>query len=210
MYILLVGGDRNFANNLVFNFNDYLDKGYTYQDIKNEILSTFKIKKNNFRCGRFNNFKTNPPAEVNILKSNTNYYHKELKLINKPPTVEFDIDKGVMTSRKDEYFLEPVGSYTIQDLIKYFCNNVPFDVQAFPLNKIGGMLRYKMEQFGLDKLLFMLDLQSQECKDNNKLFSLSELDNFSSKADECIQEITKNIPKGEKYYVIKQRRLFDV
>ena len=41
MFILLIGGDKEFANQILNLFIGYLNNGYTYQDIKTEILKSF-------------------------------------------------------------------------------------------------------------------------------------------------------------------------
>jgi hypothetical protein len=207
LFILLLGGDKQFANQLCCLFAQYLDNGYTYQDIKTEILTSF-YKNRVFRWGIFNN----PKKDVNnknILKNGTRYYHRELKLVSKPPTVERNIDLGTMVSRTPEYFLEPTASYTVQDFVRYFYNTMPIDSQAWHMNKMIGMLKYKIEQYGIDKLLFMTDIAAQDHKANGTVFNLGNWDDYSFIADQRIIEIKSAFSEDQPYYTPKQRKLFN-
>lgn len=210
MFVLLLGGDKNYANQLCSLFTEYLDKGYTYQDIKTEIFKAFYDRKKTFRWHLFKNKKGGDATKTNLLKSNTRYYHKQLKLLNGLPTVEHDIDSGTLVSRTPEYFLEPVASYTIQDFIQYFYQVMPMDLQAQPPSKMAGLIKYKIETFGIDKMLFMTDIYSEWCKENSTIFTLSRWDEYSHLADERLIEVKGAFAEDKPYYVYKQRRLFDV
>ncbi len=206
-FIILLGGDKSFANNLCGLFIEYLNKGCTYQDIHSEILTSFYYKKD-FRWALFNNPKKDE-YNKNLLTHGTRYYHKELKVISAPPTINRDVDSGVITSRVENYFLEPVASYTIQEFANYFYKNVPIDLQAWPMKKTLGMLKYKINQYGIDKLLFMTDIVAEEYKSNGSKFSIARWDDYSYIADETITNIKYTFSDDEPYYTLKQRRLFD-
>lgn len=116
-----------------------------------------------------------------------------------------------MVSRQQEYFLEPVASYTIQDYIQYFYNTVPVDLQAQPPSKMCGLIKYKINAFGIDKALFIADLCAQTCKENNKIFNFNQFDDYSIIADEHLESIKGNFSNTEDYYTLKQRSIvFDV
>jgi hypothetical protein len=208
MFIVLLGGDKQFANQLCSLFSEYLDNGYTYQDIRTEILSTFYNKKKVFRWNIFQNEKRDSDSK-NLLVNGTRYYHRQLKIVNNPTTVEHDIDKGTIVSRTSEYFLEPVASYTTQEFIQYFYKIMPIDLQASPPSHMHGILKYKIKQYGIDKLLFMTDICAQTCRENNTVFSLPRWDEYSPLADEKLDMIKGAFADAQSYYTIKQRRLFD-
>ena len=206
MFLLLIGGDKKYSWYLLNTFGEYLNKGYTYQDIKTEILTAFYNNKE-FRWYYFNKPKNN---NVNLLKVNEKYYHKELKLLSDPPMVERDLNHGTIVSRVQEYFLEPVASYTSQDFIQYFYKTMPLDLSSQSPEKLTGILNYKINTYGIDKLLFMTDIYAQKCKEDNTLFVLGKWDDVSTEADYHIAELGKMIPDSEPYYVPKKRRIFDV
>ena len=208
IFIVLIGCDKPFANNLVNIFNNYLDNGYTYSEIRNEIFSVFYKSNKDFRWYLFNNKKINND-NINLLKSNTPYFHNQLKLLNSLPIVEQNINKGTMVSRVSEYYLEPVASYTIQDFIQYFYKVMPVDKQSQVPSKLKGIFKYKIEQYGIDKLLFMTDIYAQDCEAEGSLFILGKWDDYSYKADSHIEAFKSNLPQNEAYYTPKKRRLFE-
>lgn len=208
IFILLLGGDRNLANNIYNGFVNALNNGYTYQFIKQEIFTAFYGNKQ-FRYNIFNNKRSVDMKNTNLLSFGNVYYHNELKITNNPLEVEMDIDKGTIVSRDKEWYLEPVASYTIQDFIQYFYRTMPIDLQANPPKKMEGMLKYKVNQYGIDKLLFMTDIMATSCKEKDKLFDLGKWDDYSYKADMLMEEIKNTLPVGEDYYKLKERKLFE-
>lgn len=157
----------------------------------------------------FNNPKKGNNDSINLLKSNERYYHKELKLVNNPPVIERNINLGTIVSRVEEYYLEPVASYTLQDLTRYFYNNMPFNIQEWPINKLVGMLKYKVNQYGIDKLLFMIDFASQDNKANDTNFNLGSWDEYINIVNKHLEEMKYTISDKQEYYVPKKRYLFN-
>lgn len=208
MFILMVGGDKRFANQLCGLFTQYLSLGYTYKDIKTEILTTFYNHKD-FRWNLFSYRKRGNEDVINKLNPNERYYHKELKLVSKPPTIDRDIDHGTLVSRTPEYFLEPVASYTIQEFVRYFYNTMPLNMQEWPMNKTTGMIKYKIDQYGIDRLLFMTDIAAADYKANGTLFNLGDWDEYANKADQYLEEMKYSISDSEPYYSPKKRNLFN-
>ena len=208
MFILLVGGDKQFAKKLCAIFNEFLARGYTTEEIKTEILMAFYTK-NSFRWENFQSRKRNDTALINLLSPFEKYHHKELKLVSKPPTISRDINHGTLVSRTPEYFLEPVASYTIQDLVRYFIKTMPFNAQEWPIKKLTGMLKYKTDQYGIDRLLFMTDIAAEDHKANGTLFNLGMWDEYANKADQYLEEMKYSISDSEQYYYPKKRHLFD-
>ena len=146
---------------------------------------------------------------INQLKPGERYYHKELKLVSKPPTIDRDINHGTLVSRTPEYFLEPVASYTLQECVRYFYNTMPINIQEWPMPKTIGMIKYKINQFGIDKLLFMIDMTADDNKANGTVFDFSSWDEYSIKADQYLEEMKYSISDSEQYYTPKKRNIFN-
>ena len=210
MFVLMIGGDKTFANQTLYPlFTEYLSSGYTFQDIKNEIFTSFYSNKE-FRWYMFHGHRKKGDEKLlNLLSPEKIYYHKELKLVSKPPVIDRDIDRGIIVSRTPEHFLEPVASYTIQELIQYFCNTMPLNMQEWHYKKLLGMIKYKVDQFGIDKLLFMTDIAAADHKANGTVFNLGSWDEYSEKADQYINEMKYSISDNESYYTIKKRNIFN-
>ena len=210
MYIVLIEKhpiDNDKQKALLNSLANALNNGYTYETIQQDIFKAFYTKtmlpfsKYNRQCNE---------DSRNLLQQGVMYYHKELKLMNTLPAVNYDIDKGTMTSSKVEYYLEPVASYTINDLLKYFYSKGMADKQEYNYKRMYGMFRHKIEQYGLDKVLFMIEAAARMFNSEHKIFSLSDFDSYSPVASSYLEEIKNNCKYsgGDHYYVPRKRMLF--
>ena len=210
MYIVLIEKhpiDNDKQKALLNSLANALNNGYTYETIQQDIFKAFYTKtmlpfsKYNRQCNE---------DSRNLLQQGVMYYHKELKLMNTLPAVNYDIDKGTMTSSKVEYYLEPVASYTINDLLKYFYSKGMADEQEYNYKRMYGMFRHKIEQYGLDKVLFMIEAAARMFNSEHKIFSLSDFDSYSPVASNYLEEIKNNCKYsgGDHYYVPRKRMLF--
>lgn len=94
----------------------------------------------------------------NFIDSKKFYYHKELKICSKPPTVDFDIITGsFVTVENEKRFIEIKASYTIDDLIEYLKTKPNFKNTIVAKGKIIGALNYLINRYGIDLLLFLID-----------------------------------------------------
>ena len=209
MYIVLIEKaqlDAQSRDNIIYRFCKYLDNGYTYEELHKAILEAFHSKQ------LFPNYRYEKPCkhDGNLLKQGTMYYHKQLKLMNSLPVVNHDIDKGTMTSDKVEYYLEPVASYTINDLLQYFYSKNMADVQEYNPKRMAGMFKHMIEKYGLDKLLFMIEGASRMFESEHKVFTLTDFDSYSSTASQYLEEIKNNCKySGGGKYVYRKRVLFN-
>ena len=193
------------SNYIVSQFCSYLDNGHTYEYLRKAILQAFHNKQ------PFPHYKYEKPnKDGNLLKQGTMYYHKQLKLMNTLPVINHDIDKGTMTSEKVEYYLEPVASYTIDDLLQYFYSKNMADVQEFNPKRMAGMFRHMIDKYGLDKLLFMIEGAARMYESEHKVFTLTDFDSYSSTASQYLEEIKNNCKySGGDHYVFRKRVLFN-
>lgn len=207
MYIVLIEKEPLVPYNqkaLITCLSQILDNGYTYENVHKEILKSFHSNS----LFPFAKFKK-PRNDGNLLKQGTMYYHKQLKLMNSLPVINHDIDKGTMTSEKVEYYLEPVASYTIDDLLAYFYSKNMADTQEYNPKRMAGMFKHMIEKYGLDKLLFMIEGAARMYESEHKIFSLSDFDSYSSTASQYLEEIKNNCKySGGDKYVYRKRVLF--
>ena len=188
---------------LIKEFCRILDNGYTYQMIHKEILNAFHSNI------IFPFYKFKKPIEGNLLKQGTMYYHKQLKLMNSLPVINHDIDSGTMTSNKVEFYVEPVASYTMDDLLKYFYSKGMADTQEFNYKRMAGMFKHMIDKYGLDKLLFMIEGAARMFDAEQKVFSLTDFDSYNSTASQYLEEIKNNCKySGGEHYVCRKRVLF--
>ena len=204
MYIVLIKKEKpeNIWDTISL-FTKALDNGYTYDMIKFDIMHAFKYRRD-IVFSKYNN----PVKDGNLLKHGVRYYHKELILMSKLPTINHDIDNGTLTSSKVEYYLEPVASYTIDDLLKYFYSKDMADVNEYNYKRMYGMFKHKIEVYGLEKVLFMVEAAARMYESEHKIFTLGDFDSYSTTASQYIEEISNNCKySGGENYVIRKRVL---
>jgi hypothetical protein len=85
---------------------------------------------------------------------------------------------------------------------------MPVDLQSQSPNRLTGILKYKIESYGIDKLLFMTDIYAQNCKEKATVFCLSKWDDYSMEADDYINQLKSMLSDDNPYYVPRQRRIF--
>lgn len=206
MYIrLIIKQDISDKVSIIKRFAEILDNGYTFNIILKDILTAFYHD----RDLDFNKYKK--PCGLNLVKQGVMYYHKELKIMNSLPVVVHDIDAGTLTSASStEFYVEPVASYTIEDLLNYFYSKNMADVVEFNAKRMTGLFTHMIEKYGLDKLLFMIEAAARMYDAEYKVFTLSDFDSYSSTASHYLEEIRNNCTfSGENKYVPKRRVLFN-
>lgn len=191
-------------NEIISQLSTFLDNGYTYEELQKAMLDSLH-KKIQFPLYKF----TKPrKQDGNLLKQGTMYYHKQLKLMNSLPAINYDIDRGTMTSEKVEYYLEPVASYTMHDLLQYFYSKEMADVQEFSYNRMNGFFKHLVEKYGIDKVLFMIEGAARMYESEHKVFSVSDFESYSSTASQYLEEIKNNcVYSGGNAYVYRKRML---
>lgn len=207
IYIVLIEGQTptpERQRELIMILCQALDNGYTYAEIRSDILQAFH------QHSPLPFYKYNKPRQDgNLLKQGTMYYHKELKLLSPLPVITHDIDSGTMTSSKVDYYLEPVASYTMDDLLDYFYSKQMADTQEFNRKRMYGLFKHMVQKYGLDKLLFMIEGAARMFDAEYKVFTLADFDSYSSTADQYLEEIKNNSKyAGGDKYVYRKRVLF--
>lgn len=206
MYIVLIEKhplEPNDQKALLNKLANILNNGYTYEAIKKDILISFHSH-NSFPFNKYMK-----KVEGNLLAQGLMYYHKELKIMNSIPVVNHDIDSGTITSSKVEFYLEPVASYTLDDLLKYFYSKNMADPQEYNYKRMHGMFKHMIDKYGLDKLLFMIEGATRMYQSEQKVFSLADFDSYSSTASQYLEEIKNNCKySGGDKYVPRKRVLF--
>lgn len=210
MYIVLIKRhplNTQQQKDVINGFCTYLDNGYTYKEMVNDILNCFYLH-NKFPFDKYNKKSS---IGANLIKQGVIYYHKELKLINKFPTVNHDIDAGTLISEEEDYYLEQVASYTIDDLLKYFYSFGMANEQEYNYKRMYALFKYKINDYGLDKVLFMIEACARMYNAEQREFKLSDFEASQSIASMYLEEIQNNCKNtgGSRYYVTRKRKLFD-
>lgn len=201
--MLIIKHDVEDKNVILKQMAAILNNGYTYQIVLNDILIAFK-NRSNLNFNKYSN-----PCDLNLIKQGVMYYHKELKIMSPLPVVVHDIDAGTLTSEPTEFYVEPVASYTIDDLLKYFYSKNMADTTEYNSKRMQGMFKYMIQKYGIDKLLFMIEHAARMFDAEKQQFSLTTFDSFSSTASRYLEEIKNNCKySGSDKYVPRKRVLF--
>lgn len=182
----------------------YLDKGYTYQELHNAITESWKCHQ------PFPHYKfKNKASQVNLVKQGTMYYHKQLKLMNSLPVITHDIDSGTITSSTQEFYVEGVASYTMNDLLTYFYSKNMADEQEYSPKRMAGFFKFSIDKYGIDKVLFMIEAAARMYDAEKKVFTIDSFESYSSTASQYLEEIKNNCKySGGDKYVYRKRVLF--
>lgn len=151
---------------------------------------------------------------ANLLKSGTRYYHKNLLVMSKPPTVTFDIDKGTITSHENEFYVEPRASYTMYDLVSYFYTRTGTDESKeenyqFNRPRVSSFFYSLLKRYSIDNLLFMIEAAGIGRDNRKESFNIKNFTDFNSNAAKYINNIKENANSavGGGNYVIRKRVL---
>jgi len=197
----MIGKDKQAA--LLNNLASALGNGHTYQDIMKDIVNTFH------NGSPFSFAKYNKVIQLNLIRPGVVYYHKELKLINDLPVVNHDVDSGTITSSEVEYYLEPVASYTMQDLLTYFYSKGMTDVKEYNAKRMAGVLKYMIDKYAIDKVLFMIEAAARMFQSDKKIFSMNDFEGYNYTATVFLEQIRDSCKySGGDKYVLRKRVLF--
>lgn len=205
IYTVLIDGMNNIPYDLCKAISNILDNGYTYEDIRKEIIHAF----NTHEMFPFYKFKT-IKQNGNLLKQGIRYYHKQLNIMSQLNPVHYDIDSGTITSQEDEYWIEPRASYTAEDLMNYIYSKGIIDTKEYPPKRFVKLLGSLVSQYGLEIVLFMIEHCIRIYDSEHEMFSLKKFDTYHSIATGYLEEIKNNcVYSGSVDYVPRKRMLLN-
>ena len=209
MYSLLIEGRKLLVSNehdkLLKALNNILDNGYTYEEIRKEILTAYNTHEM-FPFYKFKSIKQNG----NLLKQGVRYYHKELNIMSTLKPVCHDIDSGTITSQGQDYWIEPRASYTIDNLLDYMYSKGMVNMTDFPRKRLYGLMPHLIEQYGLEIVLFMIEYCARCFDSNHEMFSMRTFNDSRPIAAKYLEEIKNNCAySGGVDYVPRERMLLD-
>lgn len=204
LYITLYVGrnvNKDEFNNIVDKFSCILDKGYTSKECINIIL----LNMNNKHNFHIMDILKHTSKHENIIKQNQMYYHKELRIQPKPNTIDIDYNTGTMVSTKQEYFVEIVASYTIEDLLKYLLSFGYTNTYQWQYTRLKGLMKHYIKKYGIDTVLFMFEAIANNIEE--KEFDFNKFDNYYQMAKSYMNNIINNcIANGGDKIVQRKRK----
>lgn len=180
---------------IIIKITEALNNGSNYNDINKAIITTTEriVKRDTYDrslvnqiCNRFFSSITN--SRSNLIKTGTMYYHNELRLVPGPVKAFYDIYTCETTYVKEDYFLEIVCSYTMEDLINYMKKKESFKKAFIDDSRTNGQVKYILERnnYNIDLVLFLVDTIDDIYMDKKKYIK-----NFFELND-YIEEATDN------------------
>ena len=127
--------------------------------------------------------------------------------MNSLPIINHDIEKGTMTSSEVEFYLEPVASYTMNDLLQYFYSKGMADTQEYNPKRMMGMFKHLIDKYGLDKLLFMIEGATRMYEAEHKTFSVNDFESYNSTASQYLEEIKNNCKYSSGGHYVWRKRV---
>lgn len=205
IYTVLIEGCNNITHDLCKAIANILDNGYTYEDIRSEIIHAFNVH-DMFPFYKFKKIKYNG----NLLKQGIRYYHKQLNIMSQLKPVHHDIDTGTITSQGNEYWIEPRASYTAEDLVNYIYSKNMIDMKEFPPKRMNKLFSSLVSQYGLEIVLFMIEHAARIYDSSHEMFSLNKFSTYHSIAISYLEEIKNNcVYSGGVDYVPRKRMLLN-
>lgn len=175
---------------LVAWINRILDSGYTFNDIKSEMIHASRTNSD----VRWKNFSKPKPFsnDVNLLKTGNRYYHKELVIKSGTTVVDHDIDNGTLVSHTEDFYIEPSASYTMNDFLNYFYEKIHPDKVQFNPKRLSGFFNSMLNSFPIDILLFMIEAIAQDEEKCGNAFTFNGINDYSVTAQRYINDIKQN------------------
>jgi len=149
----------------------------------------------------------------NLLRCNTYYFHNILRNIPKPPVSEVDYEAGTITKTSEPYYLEMRASFSLDDLYDYYLSHESlYDKTGLNPKKIRGGLEWLVRQYGLELVLYMINIAADALISNDQppLDSVMDIQDYLRFAKEALQSrITDVKMTGDDKIVPKKRIRLD-
>lgn len=141
---------------IIFRFEFILDSGWTSEEVMNRLN---KCNPKNgvpnlveLFSGGFDD------ANKNLMKSKKFYFHNLLRICPPPPTQVWDINTGDIQTISEDFYLEMRASITASQITDYYIEQMKLNPKQVNRNRYIGSMNYMVDKYGLDLVLFMIDV----------------------------------------------------
>jgi len=188
-----------------------LDRGWTSEELGAELRRHYKATEGKKGLDLPTHFRGRSPQRTNLLRTGKFYYHNELRVTTPPPVVDFDYNTGEIKRVVQDYYLEMRASYTLEDLTNYFLSKQGLcHKEAVTFGRVKGAIKWLLDQFEVDLVLFMIDISNDIIMTNNynKLRVPSDVKEYYADAIQLFQKkVTENRVSGGDQIVPRRRLL---
>ena len=188
-----------------------LDGGWSSEELGAELRRYYKATEGKQGLDLTAHFRGRSPQRKNLLRTGKFYYHNELRVTTPPPVVDFDYNTGEIKRIVQDYYLEMRASYTLEDLTNYFLSKQGLcHKEAVTFSRVKGAIKWLLDQFEVDLVLFMIDISNDIIMTNNynKLRVPSDVKEYYADAVQLFQKkVTENRVSGGDQIVPRRRLL---
>ncbi len=117
-----------------------------------------------------------PPKKKNLLDPDAFYYHNLLRVTCKPPSRSLDVDSGIIINHSETYFLEMRASLTMEELVEYYCRQFRLTLRKGDIDRMMGSFRWLLQAYTVEEILFMIDMNANNCLQADRAPPRSPLD----------------------------------
>lgn len=202
-YLKTYCGDEPDKTEVLNSIKKWLDAGWTAEELV-KIMKSFKGKPYTHLVYHMTK---NKPKSINLLKTETFYWHPQLRITPGAPVRHVDYDTGQITKVEEEHFLEMRASYTLEDMLAYY-EKSHGETASGKRNKYLGGLKYLLTNHSIDTVLFMIDASTNfvKAEDLAPLSSPLDMDNYEREARHAMGEkITEEKQAGDDRIVPRRR-----
>jgi len=190
---------------IISEVSSLLQNGWTDYDIKTAI------KNAQYKMPLPDLVKGQKKTETNLLSPFVFYYHNRLRIFPEDDGIGLD-DKGRIIQKKPtDFYLEMRASFTMTELIDYFCKRLKILPQDFNGPKFAGAFRWLLDKYGIDLVLYMIDAYATAAETENvqKAKSPIDIQNYIEEARQALTAKMGVSALSEKRAIIPRKRKLD-
>lgn len=164
--------DEKLTKEQKVNIHREIKKVLRYRWCSEDILRRFRdIKRNRPDLKTLNVsklFSGRKPPNKNLLDPEVFYYHNILRITCKPPRRQLDIDSGEIININEPYFLEMRASFSMDELIDYYCKQFRIQLPKQERARYAGAFKWLLKMIDIEIILFMIDVAANICLSEDK------------------------------------------
>lgn len=150
---------------IINTINQLLIEGFSEREIQLTIDKHKRIYGYERNIAKvFKNVK--PGDNKNILTPGTFYYHSELRLAPEPPVAHYNEETRNIEHKYEDYYLEMQASYTMKELIEYYCNAMGLSLNDNRIKRYSVIFNNLLDSYSIDEILFTIDAAADIRKTN--------------------------------------------
>lgn len=190
---------------LIKEVSSLLQEGWTDYDIKQAI----KVSEIQLPISQL--VKSRRKTEHNLLSPFTFYYHNMLRIFPEEDGIGIDSKGRIIQENKPDFYLEMRASFTLTELISYYCGKMKVLPQDYNGPKFAGAFRWLLDKYGIDLVLYMIDATAEhtDVEDIQKAKSPMDIQEYIGHARQNLTAKMSVATSSEKHAIVPRKRKLD-